>query len=66
MKFYSFGVPLYDNRDRFPTALKAKDFGGTAKFIFTPDSRRFTPQSAHDGQWITIDQDLLPLTRTPK
>lgn len=56
-----FGIPVYDNRDRFPKEYKSKDFGGTAKFIFTSDGRTFTSDSAHDGQWITIDKDLLPL-----
>jgi hypothetical protein len=56
-----FGIPVYDNRDRFPNAYKSKDFGGTAKFIFTPDARAFTSASAHDGPWITIEKDLLPL-----
>lgn len=56
-----FGVPIYDNRDKFPKAFKAQDFGGTAKFIFTPDGQTYTTQSAHDRAWITIDKDLLPL-----
>jgi len=59
-----FGVPIYDNRDRFPAEFKAQDFGGTAKFIFTPGGRTFTSASAHDGQWITIDKDLLPMMRS--
>jgi hypothetical protein len=58
-----FGVPIYDNRDRFPKAFKAQDFGGTAKFIFTPAGQTFTRKSAHDGDWIVIDKDLLPLMR---
>lgn len=58
-----FGIPIYDNRERFPKAFQAKDFGGTAKFIFTPGAKAFTTQSAHDGQWIVIDKDLLPLMR---
>lgn len=58
-----FGVPIYDNRHRFPPEFKAQDFGGTAKFIFTPAGRTFTSQSAHDFKWIVIDQDLLPLMR---
>jgi hypothetical protein len=56
-----FGVPIYDDRDRFPKAFKEQDFGGTAKFIFTPDGKTFSDISAHDGQWLTIDKDLLPL-----
>lgn len=58
-----FGVPIYDNRDRFPQAFKARDFGGTAKFIFTPDGRTYSKTSAQDGQWVTIEHDLLPLMR---
>jgi len=34
-----FGVPIYDNRNRFPEASMAQDFGGTAKFIFTPGAK---------------------------
>jgi hypothetical protein len=58
-----FGIPIYDNRDRFPKAFKAQDFGGTAKFIYTAGGETFTSQSAHDHRWITIDKDLLPLMR---
>jgi hypothetical protein len=56
-----FGVPIYDNRARFPNAFKEQDFGGTAKFIFTPGGKTFTSASAHDGNWVVIDKDLLPL-----
>jgi len=58
-----FGVPIYDNRSRFPKAFKEQDFGGTAKFIFTPDGKEFTSTSAQDGAWVIIDKDLLPLMR---
>jgi len=58
-----FGIPLYDNRDRFPKEFKAKDFGGTAKFIFTPSGQTFMTNSTHDGDWAVIDKDLLPLMR---
>ena len=56
-----FGIPVYDNRHRHPTEHKSKDFGGTEKFIFTPDAKTFTSTSAHDGGWMVIDKDLLPL-----
>ena len=56
-----FGVPIYDNRDRFPRENKAQDFGGTAKFIFTPGGVTFTSESTHDGKWMVIDKKLLPL-----
>ncbi|HEX2973437.1 MAG TPA: hypothetical protein VHP11_13970 [Tepidisphaeraceae bacterium] len=55
-----FGIPLYDNRHRIPTAHMAYD-AGTGKFIYTPPGQTYTDRSAHDGQWITIDRDLLPL-----
>jgi len=56
-----FGIPVYDNRHRHPPEHKSKDFGGTQKFIFTPDAKTFTSESAHDGGWIVIDTNLLPL-----
>ncbi|MBK7998686.1 MAG: hypothetical protein IPK15_08215 [Verrucomicrobia bacterium] len=58
-----FGVPVYDNRDRFAKEFKARDFGGTAKFIFTPGGETYAKVSAHDGNWITLERDLLPLMR---
>lgn len=58
-----FGVPVYDNRHRQPPTHKSKDYGGTEKFIFTPDAKTFTSGSAHDREWIVIEQDMLPLMR---
>ena len=54
-------MPIYDNRHRFPEDSQAKDFGGTAKFIFTTALKSFTSESPHDGRWISLDKDLLPL-----
>ena len=56
-----FGIPIYDNRNRFAPEFKAQDFGGTAKFIFTPSGKTFATNSAHDGNWVVIDKDLRPL-----
>jgi hypothetical protein len=61
-----FGVPMYDTRYRLPRAHKAVDRSseqkrGTGKFIFNPAGERYTTQSAHDHQWVTIEKDLLPL-----
>ena len=66
--YYWFGVPLYDARYRIPKAHKAVDKGSdrkpaTGKFIFNPGGARYTTESAHDGDWVTIDQDLAPLIR---
>jgi len=58
-----FGIPIYDNRHRFAPEFKAQDFGGTSKFIFTPGGQNFATNSTHDGDWVVIDKDLLPLMR---
>ncbi len=62
-RYLWFGVPIYDDRRRVPFAHKTRDMGGTGMFIFTPSGETYTSQSAHDGAWITIDRDLLPLLR---
>ena len=56
-----FGIPLYDDRSRFPKEHKAQDFGGTAMFIFTPGGEVFADRSAHDREWIGVDKELRPL-----
>ena len=56
-----FGIPLYDDRSRFPKEHEAQDFGGTAMFIFTPGGEVFSDGSAHDGKWIRVDKELRPL-----
>jgi hypothetical protein len=58
-----FGVPLYDNRERLPSGFKAQDRGDTKMFIYTLAAADVTSESAHDGKWVTIDKDLLPLLR---
>ena len=58
-----FGIPLYDDRQRIPAGHKAQDTGDTGMFIYTPAGDVFTPRSSHDGEWISIDKDLLPLMR---
>jgi hypothetical protein len=62
-RYLWFGIPIYDDRARIPPAFKARDFGGTGMFIFTPAGDAYTPQSAHDREWVTLDKDLLPLMR---
>jgi hypothetical protein len=56
-----FGVPLYDDRSRFPPEHKQQDTGGTSMFIYTPSGQTFCSRSAHDGDWIKVEKDLLPL-----
>jgi len=57
--FLYFGIPLYDSRWRVPRPFAQPDAAG--KFIFTPSGDRYTTESAHDGRWVTVDLDLLPL-----
>lgn len=66
--FLWFGVPLFDARYPQPIARAAADAGnahkrGTGKFIFNPGGAAYTSKKAIDGDWITIDHDLLPLMK---
>lgn len=58
-----FGVPLYDDRSRFPKAHKTQDTGGTGMFIFTPGGETFASEPVEVGKWVSVDKDLLPLIR---
>ncbi len=63
-----FGVPMYDTRYRHTPEYKALDFStnekqGTGKFICNPAGKEYFQESAIDGNWITIDRDILPLLR---
>jgi hypothetical protein len=58
-----FGIPVYDNRHRVVPAYEARDFGGTRLFIFTPSSDTFASKSTHDGEWVTLAKDILPLLK---
>ena len=57
-----FGIPMYDSRHPIPPAHAALD-RGTGKFIYNPGGKAYTDVSAHGGDWVTIDCDLLPLVR---
>jgi hypothetical protein len=66
--FLWFGVPMYDARTDIPKRYAATDFStakkqGTGKFIYIPAGEQYATQPAKDGEWITIDRDLLPLMR---
>jgi hypothetical protein len=58
-----FGIPIYDSRYRIPRPHAAPDTAGTGKFIYNPGGAAYTDRSTHDGQWVRIDRDLLPLIR---
>ena len=57
--FLYFGIPLYDSRWRVPRPFAQPDAAG--KFIYTPSGDRYTNKSAHDGNWVTVDCDILPI-----
>ncbi len=64
--YFWFGVQMYDTRYRLPREHMALDRGSdrkpaTGKFIFNPGGERYTSASAQDGDWVTIEKDLLPL-----
>lgn len=56
-----FGVPFYDDRNRVVPLYAHADFNTTGRFIYTPSSREYFAGSMHDGEWVSIQADLLPL-----
>lgn len=58
--FLWFGVPFYDSRYPQSPGHAAADVG-TGKYIYTPPGTTFTQRDPRDGNWITIDRDVLPL-----
>jgi len=57
--FLYFGIPLYDSRWPVPRTFQQPDAHG--KFIYTPPGDVYTTKTAHDGKWITVHRDLMPL-----
>lgn len=58
--FVWFGIPLYDSRWRIPHSFIAPDVAHH-KLIYTPPGDTYTEESVHDGEWVRIDRDILPL-----
>jgi hypothetical protein len=61
-KYLWFGVPMYDDRERWPKKYQAPDTG-TGMFIFTPAAAAFARKSLQEGEWVRFNADLLPLMR---
>ena len=66
--FFWFGVPLYDSRKPFHDESLHVDFNpdmpqAGRRSIFIPSSREYFADrpSLHEGTWIKIEADLLPL-----
>jgi len=63
-----FGVPFFDARYPVPPKFSMKDASsakkaGTGKFIFSAGGDVFGGKRAIDGDWITLDQDVMPLMK---
>ena len=63
--YFWYGVAMYDARHRHTPGHQAVDKTtekkqGTGKFIFNLPGKEYFPESAHDGEWITIDKDIFP------
>jgi hypothetical protein len=57
-------VPLYDDRYEFARRFIAQDIAEpAAKMIYDPGALVFTWQSPNNGQWVTIDTDILPVIK---
>ena len=59
--FLWFGIQLYDDRHRMTPERLIEGDAGHRKFIYQPGLAPYTDKSFHDGEWITIQKDLLPL-----
>jgi len=61
--YYWFGVPFYDSRYDIPPAYMAADAGkkdATGKFIYTVAGKTLGETPLKTGDWIAVDQNLLP------
>ncbi len=61
--YFWFGVPFFDSRHDIPPSYMAKDAGkkdATGKFICTIDGRQVNTTTLANGDWIKIENDLLP------
>ncbi len=64
--FIWFGIAVYDDRNPSPGVYMARDVGkedATGQFIYIPARKAFTSQSMQEGQWITLDKDILPFLK---
>lgn len=59
--FLYLGIPLYDSRYPVPRRFTAPDQAG--KFIYTPGGAAYTDKRMADGEWVSIDKDVLPIIR---
>ncbi|THF84103.1 hypothetical protein [Cohnella fermenti] len=61
--YFWFGLPLFDNREPLPGESYFQDGGKedtTHKFIYNMDASLYLSKSLQDGEWASIDLDILP------
>jgi hypothetical protein len=58
-----FAIPLYDSRYQIPPEFAAQDTAGSHKFIYAAPGKSFSQIPAGSGNWINVDQNVLPLIR---
>ncbi|MFD2331256.1 hypothetical protein ACFSR7_18545 [Cohnella sp. GCM10020058] len=64
--YYWFGLPLFDNREPLPKESYFQDGGKedtTYKFIYNMAADAYLSKSLQDGEWATIELDILPYVR---
>jgi hypothetical protein len=60
--FIWFNVPHYDDRWPIPRAFVAPD-QALKRMIYTPPGELLSDRSTHDGDWVALDVDLLPIMK---
>jgi len=60
--FLWLNIPQYDDR-RSVTARLVMPDQATKKLIFTVPGEALSGQSAHGGEWVTYDADILPFIK---
>jgi beta-glucanase (GH16 family) len=61
--YFWFGVPFFDSRYDIPPQHTARDAGksdATGKFIYTIADNEINNTPLKEGQWVTVQKDLLP------
>lgn len=60
--FLWLNLVQYDDRQRIPQPFLAPD-QAHRKLIYAPPGEQLSRQSLHDGEWVTFEADLVPITR---
>lgn len=61
--YFWFGVPFFDSRYDIPPQHTARDAGksdATGRFIYTIAGNEINNAPLKEGQWVTVQKDLLP------